>query len=92
MPVPSGVVGCTLVHVLVMHIRQWDRNLSLSLAQCVFLGNGAGASTEGPTPGAHPATSIGGLGGAVFLAAGGDVLVQDVALEGNAATTSGGGT
>ncbi len=71
-----------------LECRQWDRNLTLSLIDCVFRGNGAGAIKGAATA----AVSVGGLGGAVFLATGGAALLHNTVLQGNAATSTGGGT
>ena len=66
--------------------RQWDRRLNLTVAGCVFRGNTAGA-----VAGTGLSGSATGLGGALYLAAGGNIVLQDTVIEGNAATGSGGG-
>ena len=76
---------------LVTVSRQWRRNVALSIVDCVFVGNSAGAM--GPS-GSHSGVTVStdGLGGALFLGSAGDVLVQGTRFIDNGAATGGGGT
>lgn len=71
--------------------RQWRRKVTLSIVDCVFVGNSAGAM--GPS-GSHSGVTVStdGLGGAMFLGSVGDVLVQGTRFIDNGAATGGGGT
>ncbi len=66
--------------------RHWDRRLNFTISDCVFRGNTAGAVAGSGLTG-----SATGVGGALYLSAGGDIVLQDSVFEGNAAAASGGG-
>ena len=66
-------------------IRHWNRTLTLTIIDCEFMGNRAGTGEGGNL------VTSGGFGGAMFLASGGDVALQGLKFDGNAATSSGGG-
>ena len=68
--------------------REWNRPITLTVSDCVFRGNSAGVWDALGVPSSVSTT---GFGGAVYIASGGEVVLEDCVFEDNSATSGGGG-